>query len=903
MDFDQLESDIAAIELSKRSVILHGPIVDYSTFEEYIERYEIPLFQNRSLTFGRRLGRGAIWTVFKGTITTAQASTDVAIKRLNLAIPQTYSDIDPYALDLQEQLAIASLEIRALTTPALRCHGNIARLLGVSWEDVGPEHDAKLASRRPLLIMELAELSHPTLDTLLEVHGMDAGLGLDDKCSILADIAEALNATHECGIIHGDLKPGNILMFLSDARSRYAAKISDFGGCQPSAAEGYDSSRIAANLEVFPLAGTRRWNAPEVSSEAHPHFRSKYRDYYSFGMVIYFTLFGALPCEQSNDAATAHGSENKANEEWITSVVAHRLSQSANGNEHDTDVRLYILSLAIVVLLRHEPEKRAKDRFVKDCRAFLRDKELGMCLRTVFRAGRWEDFIDEYLHDRRDLWEVSNTISGGRGFFAKRPEYNTHALSMVPLGDVKVERDYARSDELSALVPSFGAREAEVMFLKLLENMRDRDLFMQTLRERLNADHQFFEIALIACLSELLRVSAVESSSEIENTTGDCEELVAAVLQERADIVKQFLATTSKELIACTAGGMNMLQMAAYRGSLEIVEVILENGGIDINARTQDGLDALTLAVNALHCDVARMLRSHSASVDVVLNLGTLAFISNYGDLACLLLLEELLHGRSGGQESSEAMIKSFWNGEGDKRPTLVPPHEPEFHPVIAAVHGGNSVALWFLLERGSARDPEFLFNIAGHPSWLRPIHLAALLRPMHLALLLHYDADTDARTRPRRNDALFGDFTALHLACTAPALAEYLFPWVQKNQIDKDVEPHAYILDGNERNRSRLACIKLLAQASPATINTKDRGGLTALAHCMTSHKDVSADNVAMATTLVSLGADVRIVDNQGLTCLRRAILFNGDIGLVEFLLDQAVHLEARDNMGVRVQ
>ncbi|KAK5717433.1 hypothetical protein LTR17_016120 [Elasticomyces elasticus] len=915
MDFDQLESDITAIELSKRSIVLHGPFVDYSTFEDYIERYDIPVFQSVALEFGQRLGRGAIWTVFQGTITTAEAKLDVAIKRLNLAIPQTYSDVDPYTLDLREQLAIASLEIRALTTPALKGHGNIARLLGVSWEDVGPGNDLKLASRRPLIIMELAELAHPTLDTLLEGQDTTAGLGLDSKCSIIAGVAEALSTIHECGIIHGDLKPGNILMFREKGASSYVAKISDFGGCQPSAAGEYDSSKVTADLEVFPLAGTRLWNAPEVSLVTHPHFRSKFRDYYSMGLVIYFALFGTLPYEQSDDSADSLRFEANGTERRIIPVVTQSLSHLL---ERYADVRLFTLALAIVVLLRHDPEKRAKDRFVKDCRAFLKDKELGHYLQTVYRSGIWEEFLHEYLQDRRDLWEMrfaiictssratlltssSSTISAGRGFFATRPEYLQHSLNSVALGDLEAHKYEPECVQQSELTSHFDADEAECMLLKLLKHLPDQVRFVQSLRQR-DADQQFVSIALSASLCEVFRVSVVDTEHPIDNTSGDWVELISAVFQGQDGAVKQCLMSEKRQLADCTIGGMNMLQLAAHRGFAEVVETLLDDGRIDMNACTCDGLDPLTLAINALHCDVARSLYDRGASVDAVLNLGTLRFMANYGDFPCLSLLDEMLHARWGSQDSPQAMETSFWNGEGDKWPTLAPPEEPKFHPVIAAILGGNSTALWFLLERGVARDQEFSFNVAGRQAWLKPIHLAALLRPLHIALLVHYGADADARTRPTKEDEPFGKFTALHLACTAPRPAAYMFPWARKHQIADDVDPEAYMGDGVERNMSRLACLKLLVQACPSTLNAKDKPGLTALSHCMTSHKDVHTNNLAMATMLVGLGADVHTADAQGLTCLHRAIIFNRDdrdIGLVKFLLHQAVDLERRDING----
>lgn len=342
------------------------------------------MFEAHALSYGQRLGRGAIWTVFVGTLETACGPRNVAIKRLNMAIPQTYSDIQPYTLDLREQLAIASLELRAHTTPVLRSHKNIAKLLGVSWELVGPEHDPRLASRRPLLVMELAELAHPTLDVFID-SGHGARLDLEMKCSVVADIAEGLNATHQCGIIHGDVKPGNILIFRDTPTSPETVKLSDFGGCQPSVAEAYDSSRRMANLEVFPLAGTQVWNAPEVSSASHPHFRSMYRDYYSFGLVLYFVVFGASLQEILSEAPAAGTQDiTLADHQARVSVAVTKGLERLVSEIGDADVRLFILAITMIILLRLDPEKRGKDRFFKDFRAYLQDRCGLLHLRMVF---------------------------------------------------------------------------------------------------------------------------------------------------------------------------------------------------------------------------------------------------------------------------------------------------------------------------------------------------------------------------------------------------------------------------------------------------------------------------------------------------------------------------------------
>lgn len=867
--------------------------MDKNTFEEYIERYKIPVIERDSLSFGERLGHGAIWTVHKGTVTTSETSSDVAVKRLNLSIPQTYSDVAPYSLDLREQLAIASLEIRALTTPALRSHRNVANLVGVSWEDVGPLPDARASSKRPLLIMELAMLSCPTLEALYRPGA--AAIDLDVKCALIADISDALGATHDCGIIHGDLKPGNILLFPGAGLGDYTAKISDFGGCQPSAAEQYDPSQISADLEIFPLAGTRIWNAPEVSQPGHPHFRSKFRDYYSLGLVIYFILFEAMP---SHHIAEDTQHQIDPDEDVISALVTRRIVHLVDDQTLHIDSRYLVLSLAIVVLLRHEPDKRAKDRFARDCRAFLKDKELGTYLRSILRHGKWGSFIRDYLHGKRDLWDVSSTISAGRAFLSRRPELAAHALSPVPLGDA-LPKDLPEAHTGSSLLGAyFDAPEAENLLRKVLHHMPKVDEFIAMFRQHISHGPTFIAIAVNACLCEVSRVSSVPLGVTFARRGTDWDDLIASVVGSDVNGVEYYLQQASGDISSCIAGGMNVLQLAARVGFRPTVELLLSDGRIDVNARTEEGLDALTLALNALHSDIARLLWEHGSSVSVALNLGTLGFLANYGNFDCLSFLEELLCAHLENEACREAKIRSFWNAETGNWPTLSP-EVPYFHPVVAAILGGNSASLWFLLDRGSATNVEFNFTVNANLVLLKPIHVAGLLRPLHLALLLHYGTDPTSQTSSGKESEPFGHFTALHLACTAPGPASYLFAWAEKKHVDEEIDPEAWKLDGDQKNLGRLACFKLLLTVCPALINVKDKAGLTVLAHAMSAHADKHADNVAMVTLLLAHGADCSAVDAQNLSCLHRACIFNQDIRLVKLLLERGVPLEARDVNG----
>ncbi len=134
------------------------------------------------------------------------------------------------------------------------------------------------------IVMELLDGS--TLRTFLDTYGP---LDLTDAVDILRQIAGALDAAHRKGIIHRDVKPGNI-MLCADRR----VKVTDFGIAK--ALDGNDAT--APGL----LLGTAKYLAPEQVEGAPVDART---DVYALGVVLYEALTGTAPFDEDSDAATA----------------------------------------------------------------------------------------------------------------------------------------------------------------------------------------------------------------------------------------------------------------------------------------------------------------------------------------------------------------------------------------------------------------------------------------------------------------------------------------------------------------------------------------------------------------------------------------------------------------------
>jgi hypothetical protein len=104
-------------------------------------------------------------------------------------------------------------------------------------------------------------------------------------CAWTADLAEALNRAHRAGIIHGDIKPGNILV-TDDGR----IKLGDFG-----------TARFATQVSGSgSLMGTPAYLSPEQIAGEPQSTRS---DIFSLGIVLYQMVTGAAPFEGSSVSA------------------------------------------------------------------------------------------------------------------------------------------------------------------------------------------------------------------------------------------------------------------------------------------------------------------------------------------------------------------------------------------------------------------------------------------------------------------------------------------------------------------------------------------------------------------------------------------------------------------------
>jgi len=122
------------------------------------------------------------------------------------------------------------------------------------------------------------------------------GLDLDTLLDIATDIARALAAAHELGVVHRDLKPENI-----QRTPAGDTKILDFGLArfQPAALD--DATRSVGLTEAGTILGTVAYMSPEQLESKEADFRS---DIFSFGVLLYELAAGAHPFQGSSAASS-----------------------------------------------------------------------------------------------------------------------------------------------------------------------------------------------------------------------------------------------------------------------------------------------------------------------------------------------------------------------------------------------------------------------------------------------------------------------------------------------------------------------------------------------------------------------------------------------------------------------
>ena len=202
------------------------------------------------------IGEGGVGQVYQATDT--KLNRQVALKIL----PEAFADDpDRLARFQREAQVLASLN-----------HPNIAQIHGIEEAD-----DTRA------LVLELVE--GPTLADRIA----QGAIPVDEAIPMAKQIAEALEAAHEQGVIHRDLKPANIKV-----REDGTVKVLDFGLAKaldttPEGDPSQSPTMTAAATQMGVIMGTAAYMSPEQAAGKLVDQRS---DIFAFGVVLWEMLTG-----------------------------------------------------------------------------------------------------------------------------------------------------------------------------------------------------------------------------------------------------------------------------------------------------------------------------------------------------------------------------------------------------------------------------------------------------------------------------------------------------------------------------------------------------------------------------------------------------------------------------------
>ena len=197
-----------------------------------------------------RLGRGGMATVFKAH--DPSIGRDVAIKFLHASLCQ-----EP--------------EYRTRFLSEARAAG------GLSHPNIVTVHDVGEIEGRPYMAMELLDGQ-----TLSEVIAGGPPQPIRDVVVMGVQLARALDYAHSRGIVHRDIKPGNIMQ----VNGTKTVKVTDFGIAH------IESAGVEQRTRAGDVLGTPQYMSPEQAKGERLDGRS---DLFSTGIVLYLMLTGQRP--------------------------------------------------------------------------------------------------------------------------------------------------------------------------------------------------------------------------------------------------------------------------------------------------------------------------------------------------------------------------------------------------------------------------------------------------------------------------------------------------------------------------------------------------------------------------------------------------------------------------------
>ncbi|MFJ8850475.1 protein kinase [Streptomyces sp. NPDC102437] len=214
------------------------------------------------------LGEGGMASVYLAYDTALDRQ--VAIKTLHTELGREQSFRERFRREAQ---AVAKLQ-----------HTNIVSVFDTGEDELG-------GALMPYIVMEYVE-GQP-LGSVLQADIQNHGaMPADRALKVTADVLAALDTSHEMGLVHRDIKPGNVMM-----TKRGIVKVMDFGIARAM------QSGVTSMTQTGMVVGTPQYLSPEQALGRGVDARS---DLYSVGIMLFQLLTGRIPFDADSPLAIAY---------------------------------------------------------------------------------------------------------------------------------------------------------------------------------------------------------------------------------------------------------------------------------------------------------------------------------------------------------------------------------------------------------------------------------------------------------------------------------------------------------------------------------------------------------------------------------------------------------------------
>jgi len=257
-----------------------------------------------------KLGQGGMGTVYK--------ALHVAFDELRALKVINTSMVD-------DELFLKRFKHEAIITRKLQ-HPNAVRV-----DDIDEAEDG-----RPFIVMEYIE--GRSLKSLIQEQG---AVPAPRVCSIVKQVAAALSASHQLGMVHRDIKPENIVLIETPEGEQ--VKVLDFGIAKVKEARAKEvaGSTLTGTGVVI---GTPQYMSPEQAMGKRGDDLDGRSDLYSLGVVMYQLLTGELPFKADTTMSV---------------LLAHLQTPPTPIHELNPELQVPSALVAVVMkLLEKTPEQR-----------------------------------------------------------------------------------------------------------------------------------------------------------------------------------------------------------------------------------------------------------------------------------------------------------------------------------------------------------------------------------------------------------------------------------------------------------------------------------------------------------------------------------------------------------------